>query len=64
MEGLVPFARLQCLFDRHRPKRSGVEWDGSSFVGTCKRCGAPIRRRERGGWRKTSQKNANLPKFL
>jgi hypothetical protein len=43
--------KFLCMLNRHRPKRSAVEWDGRTFVGTCRNCNAPIRRLERGGWR-------------
>ncbi|HKX79854.1 MAG TPA: hypothetical protein VJM34_15155 [Novosphingobium sp.] len=41
-----------CLFDRHKPVRREAHWDGQHYVGTCIRCGARIRRRGRGDWRK------------
>jgi hypothetical protein len=45
-------SRLLCLFNRHRPARDTVEWNGHAFVGQCKRCSAEIRRRDEGGWRR------------
>ncbi|MFN3424362.1 MAG: hypothetical protein ACK40C_06615 [Novosphingobium meiothermophilum] len=53
----MAFARFLCLFDRHRPVREGVEWNGVAFVGTCKHCGAAIRRREGGGWRRFTRED-------
>lgn len=44
-------SRLSCLFNRHRPARETVEWNGSAFIGTCKHCSARIQRQEGGGWR-------------
>ncbi|MCX7285923.1 MAG: hypothetical protein NTX28_18120 [Novosphingobium sp.] len=45
-------SRFFCLFNRHRPERDSVEWNGQAFVGTCKHCRTAIRRREGGGWRR------------
>lgn len=39
-----------CWFDRHTPNRNRVKWDGVSFVGACRFCGAKVRRREKGSW--------------
>lgn len=44
--------RLLCLLNRHRPVREEVVWTGINYFGICKHCGADIRRREGGGWRK------------
>lgn len=43
-------ARLKCLFDRHEPKRSAVQWDGNDFVGHCRHCEKDIRRVRKGLW--------------
>jgi len=40
------------LFDRHAPKRRDVEWDGLTYVGTCRHCGAPVERHGHHDWRK------------
>ena len=45
------FGRILCLFNRHRPKRDRISWDGLAYVSHCRHCGATIRRRPRGGWR-------------
>jgi len=39
-----------CLFNRHAPYRHRVKWDGLNFVGICRFCKRPIRKRERGSW--------------
>ena len=39
-----------CWLNRHRPLGGRVEWDGANYVGTCRFCGAPIRRKARGKW--------------
>ncbi|MEQ8411795.1 MAG: hypothetical protein RIB52_09595 [Erythrobacter sp.] len=36
---------------RHRPLRRKVVWDGSAYVGTCRHCDRPIRRKSRRQWR-------------
>lgn len=41
-----------CWFNRHVPDRDAVHWDSHHYIGTCRRCGAPIRRLERKQWRK------------
>ncbi len=41
-----------CWFNRHSPKRSRVKWDGLNFVGICRNCKKPIRRRDKGRWEK------------
>lgn len=45
------FGRLLCLFNRHRPRRERILWDGLAYVSHCRRCERAIRRRTRGGWR-------------
>ncbi|WP_225205130.1 hypothetical protein [Novosphingobium huizhouense] len=44
--------RVMCLFDRHRPKRERISWDGLGYVSHCRHCSATIRRKPRGGWRR------------
>ena len=39
-----------CLFNRHRPVREGVVWDGLNYVSNCRFCGKAIRRKSRGKW--------------
>ena len=41
-----------CLFNRHAPTHNRVKWDGFNFVSTCRYCAQPIRRKEKGQWRK------------
>jgi hypothetical protein len=41
-----------CLFNRHRPQRRGVSWDGRQYIGECRDCGEPIQRHGRRDWRK------------
>ncbi|HZU63652.1 MAG TPA: hypothetical protein VFF98_08210 [Novosphingobium sp.] len=41
-----------CLFNRHAPDRNRVKWDGLHFIGKCRFCGKPIRRRDKGRWEK------------
>ncbi|MEO0031528.1 MAG: hypothetical protein RIS94_1286 [Pseudomonadota bacterium] len=44
-------ARLACLFDRHRPLREGVRWNGTHYVAGCRHCGKAIQRQTHCGWR-------------
>jgi len=44
--------RVLCLFNKHRPRRSAVHWDGTAYVGTCKACGVSVRRLSKGNWKK------------
>lgn len=41
-----------CLFDRHRPNRREVKWDGQDYLGKCKYCGKPIRKHHHGRWQR------------
>jgi hypothetical protein len=41
-----------CLLNRHQVDRSRVRWDGRSFVGTCRHCGARVRRKEHKLWQR------------
>lgn len=47
----MDIGRIFCLFNRHRPVRERVQWNGTHYVAECRRCGRPIRRRTQGGWR-------------
>jgi hypothetical protein len=38
--------KLLCLFDRHRPDRKGIQWEGICYTAHCKRCGEKIIRRK------------------
>jgi len=42
---------ILCVFNRHRPDRNKVEWDGLHYVGHCGRCGREIYRRKSKSWR-------------
>jgi hypothetical protein len=46
------FAFAGCLFNHHDPLRRDVEWDGRTYVGHCRHCGAPIERHGRRNWRR------------
>jgi hypothetical protein len=46
----MPLPALRCLFNRHVPRRSAAKWDGLDFVGTCRHCGARIRRKAHKTW--------------
>jgi hypothetical protein len=50
-----------CLFNRHRPKRGTVAWDGDGYAGRCRHCGVDIVRRSRRLWRRadTAPKNSS-----
>lgn len=41
---------FRCLFNRHRVDRAQVSWDGWSFVGPCRHCGKPMRRKDHNHW--------------
>jgi len=43
--------RIGCLFNRHRPVRSEVRWNGTHYVASCQSCGRPVTRLTHGGWR-------------
>jgi hypothetical protein len=45
------FGSLLCAFNRHKPLRRDVRWDGEFYVGKCRRCGASIRRIGPQKWR-------------
>lgn len=42
---------ILCQFNRHRPNRGKVVWDGMHYVGTCKGCHREIYRRKSKSWR-------------
>jgi hypothetical protein len=46
------FSFIGCLADKHQPVRREVDWDGRYYVGTCRHCGASIRRYAHHDWRK------------
>ena len=46
------FQSFACLLNQHKPIRRDVTWDGRTYVGLCKGCGAPIHRIGRQRWRK------------
>jgi len=50
-----------CLLNHHKPNRRKVKWDGISYTGTCDCCGAEIRRRDRGDWRRDWRPDVSLP---
>ncbi|MCW1382009.1 hypothetical protein OLX02_04165 [Novosphingobium sp. KCTC 2891] len=50
-DGDIMFGRLLCLFNRHRPRRDRIEWDGFNYISDCRHCEATVRRQPRGGWR-------------
>ena len=43
---------VRCMLNRHLPERHKAGWNGTHFAGTCKGCGAPIRREGPSKWRK------------
>jgi hypothetical protein len=51
-----------CVFNRHSPYRQFVRWDGLNFVGHCKHCGEPIRRKEHKVWLKEWREDSPLLK--
>jgi hypothetical protein len=42
------------MINRHQPLRRDVQWDGRQYVGKCRHCGKPIRRKGKRQWRKRS----------
>lgn len=46
------FGSILCAFDRHKPVRKTVHWDGFAYIGECRRCGAPIHRLAHRTWRR------------
>ena len=46
------FSFVGCFANSHAPLRRDVSWDGRSFVGHCRHCGAPILRISHRNWRK------------
>jgi hypothetical protein len=49
------FGRVLCLFNRHRPQRRNVVWDGFHYTSDCTHCGKPVFRRSGGGWRSVDE---------
>lgn len=47
---MSPLTGWLCLLNRHEPDRPKVDWDGTHYVGTCTRCGIPIRRKRKHRW--------------
>jgi acetyl esterase/lipase len=47
----MTFGRISCLFNRHRPNREKVTWDGLNYNSDCAHCGKRIFRLHGGGWR-------------
>jgi hypothetical protein len=41
-----------CLINQHEPRRRDITWDGLTFVGKCRHCGAPIQREGHRDWRR------------
>jgi hypothetical protein len=39
-----------CLFNRHEPDRTDINWDGLNYVSCCSNCGVTIRRKSRRKW--------------
>jgi len=39
------------MIGRHEPKRRAVEWDGRSYIGNCRHCGAEIERVAHRNWK-------------
>lgn len=46
------FSPIGCFLNRHQPRRRDVEWDGRTYIGQCRHCGALIERHGRRDWRK------------
>lgn len=44
-----------CLLNRHKPIRDRVKPESGGYIGTCRYCGANIRRKERGWWIRDSR---------
>jgi len=53
------FDSIGCLLNQHQPLRRDVTWNGRVYVGTCRRCDAPIERHGRRRWRKRKGAEAN-----
>jgi hypothetical protein len=49
---------IGCKFNRHKPLRRDVEWDGRAYIGTCRHCGVQIMRHARRDWRKRNPEKA------
>jgi hypothetical protein len=46
------FSLIGCLFNRHDPIRRDVAWNGLTYTGKCRHCGAEIERFGRRDWRR------------
>jgi hypothetical protein len=46
------FSLVWCFFNRHDPVRRDVAWNGLTYSGTCRHCGAEIHRLGHRDWRK------------
>ncbi|MBB3941680.1 hypothetical protein GGR39_003361 [Novosphingobium fluoreni] len=44
--------KLMCMINRHRPTRSAIQWEGTCYIASCKRCGEKIVRYKGRPWRK------------
>jgi hypothetical protein len=43
---------ISCLLNQHEPLRRDVSWNGRTYIGECRHCGALIERHGRRNWRK------------
>jgi ribosomal protein S27E len=50
------FNLLRCLFQRHEPQRSAVQYDGSSKYCPCRHCGTMLEKRVGGRWMRKRQR--------
>ena len=48
-------SKINCMLGRHEPQRRDVRWDGRTYVGHCKHCGAPIERIRHRRWRERTE---------
>jgi hypothetical protein len=46
------FSFLGCLINRHQPQRRDVVWNGRTYTGLCRHCGAPVERHGHHDWRR------------
>lgn len=44
------FQLVNCVLNRHKPKKGSDRWNGSMYVRVCRGCGRDIVRRSRGRW--------------
>ncbi|MEO0030943.1 MAG: hypothetical protein RIS94_701 [Pseudomonadota bacterium] len=52
--------RLRCSFNRHRPERKTVRWNGVQYRAECRHCGQGIQRQPLGGWRVQAESDPRL----